>query len=301
MNEIFSTREMARLCGVNESTIKRWADSGRLKCLKTPGGHRKFRIRDVLAFLNEYGFEGLGLEGATPLPDGENALAVRILRRDWDGLARYYLDTGMNGTAQAVVGYLFQLVTGGCSLVDICDRVIAPALTTLGDRWEAGNASVFDEHVVSAATIHGLERLRDTLPQQVGHGWSVFCAPIDGEAHEIGTRMAGLLLDRLGWDVTLAVDGLPMPEIVTFVRRERPKLVCLSMITRPDNDGFADTARLLWQATRETGTRLAIGGRGAQGVANLSCDLAADSLAALETYAGQLTARRSPRGDGPHA
>jgi excisionase family DNA binding protein len=290
---------MARLCGVNESTIKRWADSGRLKCLKTPGGHRKFRLREVLAFLNEYGFEGLGLDGAFVDPDGESVLAARISRRDWAGLSRTFLETGMTGTAHALVGYLFQLISGGCTLVEVCDHVISPAMMTLGERWESGTASILDEHVVSAATIHGLERLRDTLPQQNDTGFAAFCAPMEGEAHEIGTRMSALLLDRLGWEVTLAVDGLPVAEIVSFLERDRPKLLCLSVVTPPSDGSLMEKARILWHATRESGTRLAFGGRGAAEAGELPCDLKAGSLAALETFAVRMVARRSPR-DGTH-
>lgn len=295
MNEIFSTREMARLCGVNESTIKRWADSGRLRCLKTPGGHRKFRIRDALSFLNEYGFEGLGIGSGTALPDEANSHSVLILRRDWDELIVRYLDLGLAGSSPGVVQFLFQLVTAGCTLVEICDRVIAPALVLLGDRWEDGSVSILEEHLMSAATIHGLERLRDTLPQQEANGLLALCSPVEGEQHEIGVRMSALLLDRLGWDVRMAVDGTPTSELVHFVKQERPRLVCLSVCSRPIDVEYLEKTRLVWQVTRETGTRLAVGGRGAQGQVQLPCDLNGGCLAMLESFAGEMVGHRGAR------
>lgn len=57
MSRVYSTRELADLCSVNEWTIKRWADSGRLTCIKTPGGHRKFKMQDVVIFLQQHGFD----------------------------------------------------------------------------------------------------------------------------------------------------------------------------------------------------------------------------------------------------
>lgn len=296
MNETFSTREMGRFCGVNESTIKRWADSGRLPCLKTPGGHRRFRIRDALAFLNEYGFEGLGLEGKTTLPETLDSHSAQLLRGNWDDRAARYLELSLTGPSPAVARFLFQLVTAGCTLVEICDRVVTPALASLGERWLTGSVSILDEHMVSASTIHGLERLRQTLPHLESNGLVALCSPMEGEHHEIGTRMAALLLDQLGWDVRLAVDGTPVPELVRFIRQERPGLVCLSVSSLPMDEARMEQLQIVWQATRETDTRLALGGSSTHGHDRIPCDLNGQCLAKLETFAVGLVGHRGTRG-----
>ena len=43
---------LARACailGVNESTVRRWADAGKIRCFRTPGGHRRFAENDLHA------------------------------------------------------------------------------------------------------------------------------------------------------------------------------------------------------------------------------------------------------------
>ncbi|MSQ42221.1 MAG: helix-turn-helix domain-containing protein [Dehalococcoidia bacterium] len=43
---------LGRACeilGVNESTVRRWADSGELRCFRTPGGHRRFAEAELYA------------------------------------------------------------------------------------------------------------------------------------------------------------------------------------------------------------------------------------------------------------
>jgi excisionase family DNA binding protein len=39
--------EAAALAGVSLSTVRRWADEGRLPSFRTPGGHRRFRVVDI--------------------------------------------------------------------------------------------------------------------------------------------------------------------------------------------------------------------------------------------------------------
>jgi excisionase family DNA binding protein len=41
----------ARYLGVSESTVRKWADEGRLTAFATPGGHRRFRRADLDTFL----------------------------------------------------------------------------------------------------------------------------------------------------------------------------------------------------------------------------------------------------------
>ena len=37
------------LLGVNQSTVRRWADSGKIRCFRTPGGHRRLAEADLIA------------------------------------------------------------------------------------------------------------------------------------------------------------------------------------------------------------------------------------------------------------
>ena len=47
--------QAAKYLGVAQSTIRKWTDSGRVPAFKTPGGHRRYRRRDLDAFLEHSG------------------------------------------------------------------------------------------------------------------------------------------------------------------------------------------------------------------------------------------------------
>ena len=47
--------QAAKYLGVAQSTLRKWTDSGRVPAFKTPGGHRRYRRRDLDSFLERSG------------------------------------------------------------------------------------------------------------------------------------------------------------------------------------------------------------------------------------------------------
>jgi len=47
--------QAASYLGVAQSTLRKWTDSGRVPAFKTPGGHRRYRRRDLDSFLERSG------------------------------------------------------------------------------------------------------------------------------------------------------------------------------------------------------------------------------------------------------
>ena len=45
--------EVARLFRVDPKTVTRWAVEGKLTCIRTLGGHRRFKAEEVYALLGE--------------------------------------------------------------------------------------------------------------------------------------------------------------------------------------------------------------------------------------------------------
>ena len=49
---LLTPSEVAGLFRVDPRTVTRWARSGKIDCVRTLGGHRRFRQREVLALLH---------------------------------------------------------------------------------------------------------------------------------------------------------------------------------------------------------------------------------------------------------
>jgi putative nucleotidyltransferase with HDIG domain/excisionase family DNA binding protein len=80
--EILKTREAAELLEVTPQTIKNYIYSGKLKALKTPGGHHRIRISDLI----EIGF-------VEDFPDEEESLSRGDLYQAYKELLNSYVST----------------------------------------------------------------------------------------------------------------------------------------------------------------------------------------------------------------
>ena len=47
MNKLLSLKETEKLLNVSKSTLQRWDNSGKLKAIRTEGGHRRYRQSDI--------------------------------------------------------------------------------------------------------------------------------------------------------------------------------------------------------------------------------------------------------------
>ncbi len=73
--KVYTTYEVAGLCGVHHTTVINWIDEGVLKGYTTPGGHRRVKSEDMLEFMKKY---------QIPLPDELGRKNRRVLIVDDD-------------------------------------------------------------------------------------------------------------------------------------------------------------------------------------------------------------------------
>ena len=71
------TMGLARaLLGINEATLRQWADNGQVRAFRTPGGHRRFSAVDVQALI-----DSASKPGAPVLLANDHSVLPRVRRR----------------------------------------------------------------------------------------------------------------------------------------------------------------------------------------------------------------------------
>jgi methanogenic corrinoid protein MtbC1 len=212
-------------------------------------------IDGVLQFLRRTGYpvvrpELLGLPPATGQGRGtlDRALAQ----------GRAALESG---DAQRFERIVFDLYLGGHSACDLCDRVIAPALQEIGDRWQHGDVEVYEERRACEICMRTLYALRDRLPLIPESAPTAIGATLEGDPYTIPTQMVELALREAGWLADSYGIGLPAETLCSAIRTLRPRLFWLSVSTIASEAGFLATYPVLYETAAEQEVPIVVGGR----------------------------------------
>ena len=127
-------REAADALGVHYQTAYGWVRQGTLPARKTGRGY-EVRDSDVRALAERRA------SGAAPRPE------VRV--RDWSVQADRLYDAIVSGD-ETLARHDVDRLALGVPLIDLCERVITPALRRVGDQWAAGELTIAAEHRASA-------------------------------------------------------------------------------------------------------------------------------------------------------
>ena len=256
---VLSTSDVARLFNVTETTVKRWADEGTLKCQKTPGGHRKFEIRNLVEFAEQNHFDPVG---ALEIPGGEDVgskIQVAVLGREFPVLVGAYLRKALIPEESGLFPFLSYLYQHRIQLWEIHDRVIRPAMSEIGDRWSRGETGIDQEHRATYETLEALAMLQLQIRIKPPSGHSVMCATFGDELHEIGLRCAHYLFESEGWESRYLGSRIPSDAIAAAIVRWKPDLICLSLTYGAPGDPRRELTPIA-DAARSVGAVVLAGG-----------------------------------------
>ncbi len=243
MPALFSTREIAALFNVTETTIKRWADEGTITCVKTVGGHRKFLLKDVVRFSEESGYPMTGSLSPPKSRKLFETLEFNIHTANYRKISDLFLHEALQQDRSGVADLLSYLCKNRISFATIGDEVIRPAMIRIGELWATGTLEVNQEHLASGAVMEALLRVSADLHRKSSNGLSAACACAEGDYHEIGLRILAYTLESEGWSVQYLGANTPFDTLNSFVKIMEPDLVCLSSTLHKSSGNFTDKVR----------------------------------------------------------
>ncbi|TWT48775.1 B12-binding domain-containing protein [Botrimarina hoheduenensis] len=222
MKELLSPKQVATSIGVSESSLKRWCDQGVISTERTPGGHRRIRLGEVLRFLREQQHpltqpEVLGL----PVGTGTGPRSIEKAREP----LLSFLSEGKPEQARRV---LIDLFLAGNTLVRICEELITPVLYEVGDNWQCGRLEIYQEHRACEILNRVLYDLRAILPPpEPGSLRAMGGTPV-GDNYRLATLMVELVLVDAGWNATSLGSSLPFETLISAANKHQPELFWLS-------------------------------------------------------------------------
>jgi MerR family transcriptional regulator, light-induced transcriptional regulator len=221
-------REAADVLGVHYQTAYSWVRQGTLPARKTGRGY-ELLDRDIRALAEQRA------SGTPPPPE------VRV--RDWPAQAGRLYDAIVAGD-ETLARHEFDRLAAGVPVVDLCERVITPALRRIGEEWAAGELTIAAEHRASAI-CERLIATRAHQPPGRPRGIAVTATP-PGERHGLPALMAAACLREDHWLVHHLAADLPVADVIGLGLDVGADLVVLSSAT-------TQAARVARRAAREIG------------------------------------------------
>jgi excisionase family DNA binding protein len=253
MKRFLSPKQAARSMGVSESSLKRWCDRGTLTVQKTAGGHRRIPISAIVKFVRDSGRELVQPE-LLGLPN-----QLRSARGREEGsvlpLANAFVEGDSDRVREIVFGHFFD----GKSVAFLCDRLIAPAMSIIGDQWRDGDVEIFEEHRAVQMTFALLYQFKTFLPVPADTAPVALGASVEGDVYALPTHMIELVLTEIGYHATSLGASLPMASLKSAASKYRPSLVWLSASVIKKKKTF--TEQLNQFALEVETTRVVLGGR----------------------------------------
>lgn len=297
-NQYVTTAQVAEALGVGITTVKRWVDQGILPAHKTPGGHRKLLLSDVVRVVRDGDFPQLDLRRLGLPSEGQRS-------QDPKALSSEMLNALKRGDPEGLKLLLQGAYQSGLALETLADAVVAPAMRRLGHEWAEGRLDVWQEHRGTQLCSAALYEIRATLevpadgkrPLALGGG-------TEGDPYLLANLLAEMALMGLGWEVVNLGPNTPLPSFRTALTQTRPRLLWLSASHLADPASFLRQYHELYEDALQLGTAVAVGGQAlTEGVrARMHYTTFGDGITHLVAFARSLhPGARQPRRGRPRA
>lgn len=174
--------EAAERLGVHYMTAYRYVRTGRLPARKE-GAEWRVEVAD--------------LDRVRP---GDEAEPPRRRRGRTDYVDRL-TDRLVAGDEPGAWTVVEQALTAGLAPPDVYVQLLSPALELIGDRWEAGEVTVAEEHEGSAIVLRLIGRLGPRMRRRGRTRGSILLAAPPGDQHGVPVALLGDLLRERGFRV----------------------------------------------------------------------------------------------------
>ncbi|MFW5653570.1 MAG: helix-turn-helix domain-containing protein [Planctomycetota bacterium] len=265
MRTYLTPKEVAEAIGVSESSIKRWADTGRIRVNRTAGGHRRISRVEAIRFVRDNHISVihpalLGMPDVASLgPDlpPDSLLADQLYE---------FLESGQRTRAR---GLVLSLYLQGMDIAEICDGPVREAMHRLGELWLHTDEGIFIEHRATDICIEAIEQLRVTVPpSEEGAAPVALGGAAEHDPYLLPTLMVATVLAGEGYYTVNLGPNTPVMTLRHACTEYRPDIVWLSVSVddQPANfvQDLSDFDRHLRSA--HPSTRLIVGGRGTSGL-----------------------------------
>jgi len=167
----------------------------------------------------------------------------------------------IDGNADTATALTQALLAGGASAREILDEALLPGMEVVGVRMRDGECFI-PEVLLSARVMQAcLDLLRPHMAagDEAGGG-TVVIGTVEGDLHDIGKNLVGMLLQGAGFTVVNLGTGVSAADFVAAVREHEASIIGMSALLTTTLPHMAETIAALKDAGLRDAVKVMVGG-----------------------------------------
>ena len=214
-----NTKQVGSLFDVNESTVRRWASSGKIECISSAGGHRKFSYQNVMSFANDQGLK---------INSGEIPYNINRKTIIDDSVKHVF-----NNDAKSLEMIFVQLYLDGTLLPDLMDNFVEKILVKIQDKLDQREVSVAEEHIARKVVSKALNNFKLTVSNHVSRdNENILCLNLENDIPDLPIDMIQILLENNNFNVHNCGANTSIKDIKKLLSNQTYKAIFIYLCDR---------------------------------------------------------------------
>jgi len=257
-NNYLNTKQVADLFKVDNSTIRRWTLSEKLKCTSSNGGHRKFSYRNILDFIENHN-KKLNLD----LKQISNEKNVSLSER-----RKYITQNALDRNSIEIQSIIMKLYLEGKKVHEIFDKYIDPSLDAIQTLLDKESISVAEEHIARKTISKSLNNFRDVVKKSEDENKTALCLNLENDVPDLAIDMIQIILEGQNYSVHNAGSNTSIENIKLLLNKNNFDSIfiymcsrqCCTATVRDHIDNTLKSLKLIESLCEDSSIKLYIGG-----------------------------------------
>ncbi len=259
---IFTTKDVANMLRVDKSTVKRWTDEGKLKCFRTPGGHRKFRAEDLSQFMAEYNYAVSPTDFSPRYSSDESIIRGMIAHKEFNVLDSVCFSGAIKGSKDELVKLFSEAYRNGMTLPAIFDEIFRPTIKKISNLQQSGKLQAAEKQLALTTLANSVVLLSDVVTRRAPNGIKAICAMVENDLDDLELKALIILLESQGAEVLNLGAGCPADSVAQLAQIKQPHFVFLLASAPQQGNDFAIEHQTIFGSLKTYGGKLIVGGAG---------------------------------------
>ena len=214
-----NTKQVGNLFDVNESTVRRWATSGKIECISSAGGHRKFSYQNVMNFANTQGLK----INSSEIPYNVNRKTVIS-----DSVNHVF-----KNDAKSLELIFEQLFLDGTPLTDLMDNYVEKILVEIQNKLDRREVSIAEEHIARKIVSKALNNFKLTVSDSSSENKeNILCLNLENDIPDLPIDMIQILLENKNYNVHNCGANTSIKDIKKLLSTKKYKAIFIYLCDR---------------------------------------------------------------------